>query len=75
MKKRVTFECMVDLDGDEPIFGIELKVCRKYDTEGSRWEQGLLFMFGGGQRVRNGKHLRLEQSHGEVVKVGEDLHP
>lgn len=66
---KVTFELEVELEGDMPFYAIDLRVQR--DVETNFWEKALLFSFGRGHKVREGKYLRLNSTEGKVVNVGE----
>jgi len=71
---KVTFECEVDLKGDERISAIELRVKRfdeNADVFDEHFEQELYFVFPRPTKVREGKHLRINRGYCEVVEVGE----
>ena len=63
---KVTFECEVDLPADGLIAAVELRVMNP-DRE---WESVLLFAFARPQKARDGKHLKISEKFGKVVKVG-----
>jgi len=64
---KIIIECEVELAGSDPLQGIQLHLMR-----GNEWSSVILFM-GSRQRIRDGKHLRVNNETMTVVKVGGDL--
>ena len=68
MKRKMTIECQIEIDDEEPIYGVQLHVSRR----GVEWENALLAMFPRPHRVRKGKYLILNDTGGKVLKRGDD---
>ncbi len=63
---KLIFECEVDMEGSEKIERVELDLLREDGVVSS-----MTFQFRRPQRVRDGKHLRINQRTCFVVAAGE----
>ncbi len=63
---KVILECVVDVQGDERITGLDLKL----ERGSGKWEPALLVAFKRKQRVRDGKHLLISDAFTTVVHRG-----
>ena len=62
---KMVFEIEADVPDGEPISIVSLNVSR----EGLKWEPVLTAALGKPQRVREGKHLRIDKDKTTVIKV------